>query len=165
MVKRFGACRGPGVNRGIRPWLAGALMLAEFATGCNSQAKLPASCVASGAAGVLRALKDAPGHVALADGTLLSTCVERATGDADLQNVGAVLTDAADRLTRELPASDAAALQLGYLAGAVARGAAQTPGVQAELARRVESAIGFDGGPPARRAAIARGRAAGRRAG
>jgi hypothetical protein len=132
---------------------------------CGGRAPLPRSCTEATPADVLRALQAAPRAAALADGTPLSTCVARAVEDADLQTVGATLTTAADRLAQRLPGSDGAALQLGFLIGAVERGAAQTPGVQAELARRIGQAPALDGGPPARRDALARGRAAGRRRG
>lgn len=146
------------------PSLACALALLALAA-CGGQAPLPRACLSMTVADVLGALQRAPAAVALADGTHLSTCVGRATGDADLQNVGTTLTEAADRLARRMAASDAVALRLGYLIGAAERGAATTPGVQAELAQRLRAAPGFDGGPRARRAALLRGLAAGRRGG
>jgi hypothetical protein len=141
------------------------VLAAVALSACGSGGGLPDPCRAMTVADVLHALRHAPGQVALADGTRLSTCVQRATGDADLQTVGATLTAAADRLARGMARSDAAALQLGYLMGATERGAARTPGVQAELSARMGQAAGFDGGPRARRAALLRGRAAGRRGG
>jgi hypothetical protein len=62
-----------------------------------------------------------------------------------------------------MESSDAAAYRLGFLIGAAARGADQAAGLQEELANRVAGAAGQDGGP--RRAALLRGRAAGRRDG
>jgi hypothetical protein len=141
-----------------------ALLAAPAAVGmggCGSEpASLPPACAARPAA-VVRALRAAPGPVRLADGTRLSTCVERATGDADLQNVGLALTPAADALAAELPRSDEAALRLGYLVGAVHRGAPDTGGAQAELVRRLEQAAGIGGPPAARRSAYRRGLRAG----
>lgn len=138
-----------------------ALAVAALAA-CGGSAPLPRDCRTMTVADVLHALQHAPASVALPGGARLSTCVERATGDADLQSVGATLTAAADRLARRMAASEEAALQLGYLIGATERGAARTPGVQAELAQRMAAVPGFDGGPRARRAALLRGRAAGR---
>jgi hypothetical protein len=145
--------------------LHASVLATAFLGGCGAHATLPASCRELRPEEVLRALRDAPGDVALRDGTRISTCVERALGDADLQRVGAALTTAADRLADRMASSDAAALQLGYLIGATARGADATAGVQRELSDRVAGAAGLDGGPAARRGALARGRRAGRRGG
>jgi len=135
------------------------------AAGCSGgDAELPASC-RSGQEAVRGALRAAPGRVALADGTRLSTCVERADGDAELQEVGFGYTAAATALAGQAPRSDSAALQLGYLVGATRRGADRSNGVGLELARRVEQAIGIDGPPAERRAAYFRGERAGERAG
>jgi hypothetical protein len=143
--------------------LCAVAALAGF--GCGGRAAPPAACSAMTTADIMHALRAAPARVALPDGTPLSRCVARAVSDVDLQNLGTVMTDAADRLVRQMPGSDAAAVQLGYLIGAAQRGAGETPGVQTELASRLAEVPGFDGGPPARRGALARGRAAGRRGG
>lgn len=79
--------------------------------------------------------------------------------------MGAIYTSTADRLARSAPADDAAAIRLGYLIGATRRGATHTAGIHLELVRRLEQAAGFDGLPPARRAALGMGIAAGRRSG
>ena len=55
-----------------------------------------------------------------------------------LPALGVTLTRAADGLREVAIADPAAALRLGYLVGAVRRGAAQTPGIAAQLARRLE---------------------------
>lgn len=145
-------------------WPIVACVLVALALGsCGSGAPLPRGCSDARTADVLRALRRAPRDVALQDGTRLSTCVERAVGDVDLQVVGATFTAAADRLARRLDTSTSAAVQLGFLIGAAERGAARTPGVQTELAARLASAAGLDGGPHP--AALLRGRAAGRRHG
>lgn len=66
-------------------------------------------------------------------GPLISECVRRATGDVDLQNVGAAVSGAADALAAR---GDARAL--GFLIGSTRRGTG-TSGVQAELVNRVEA--------------------------
>ena len=140
-------------------------VLALAAAGCGDEDRpLPAVC-ASGPGPAVRALDTAPGPVRLAGGTKLSSCVERARSDADIQTVGTVLTRTADTLAGAMDRSDGAALQLGYLIGAVRKGARHTSGIHQELVRRVEQAIGLDGPPPARRAAFDRGLAAGGRSG
>ena len=143
-----------------------ALALATLAAaGCGEDDRpLPAAC-ATGPGPAVRALTSAPGPVRLAGGTKLSSCVERARSDADLQTVGSVLTRTADELAGAMDRSDEAALQLGYLVGAVRKGARHTSGIHEELVRRVEQAIGVDGAPPPRRAAFDRGLAAGERSG
>jgi hypothetical protein len=141
------------------------LALAPATAGCGEdEDALPRSCLA-GPAQVSAALRTAPGEVALPGGARLSTCVERARGDADIQAVGAALTGAADDLAARVHASDGAALQLGYLVGAARRGARDTAGIHEELVRRLEQAAGVDGAPARRRAAYRRGLAAGQRHG
>ena len=67
--------------------------------------------------------------------------------------------------SRRVPASDRAAVQLGYLVGASRRGAKHTSGIHDELVRRLEQAVGVGGAPAARRAAYRRGLVAGERRG
>jgi hypothetical protein len=141
------------------------LAVALAAVGCGDEDRpLPAAC-ASGPAPAVRALGTAPGPVRLAGGTKLSSCVERARSDADIQTVGTALTRTADVLVGAMDRSDEAALQLGYLIGAVRKGARHTNGIHEELVRRVEQAIGLDGPPAPRRAAFDRGLVAGERSG
>src|SRR5215210_3388183 len=123
--------------------LAVALLCLALA-GCGEEdPPLDAGCTESPDV-ILRALRAVPGSVRLTSGTPLSQCVERAGSDAELQTVGVVLTHAAERLARQAEDGDArAALELGYLVGAVARGAEHTAGVHAELERRVGGAAAF----------------------
>jgi hypothetical protein len=99
--------------------------------------------------------------VTLSDGTPLSECITRAYQDGEIQELGFALTPVADRLARA--ATPATALQLGYLVGAVERGAAQTNGVHLELVRRLQSTIAFT--DPALLAAARHGERAGRAGG
>jgi hypothetical protein len=103
--------------------------------------------------------------VVLGGGTRLSTCVERARTDAEIQAVGGLYTRAADDLAARIRTSDRAALRLGYLIGAARLGARRTSGIHEELVRRLEQTVGVDGPPTDRRAAFNRGLAAGRRNG
>jgi hypothetical protein len=102
------------------------------ACGAGDDTPLPTTC--TDRAEVEEALGAAPGPVALADGTRLSECVQRATTPADLQNLGGTLTAIAE----ELEDDPAAAERLGYLIGAVRRGSAEGSGIGAELAHRLE---------------------------
>ena len=140
-----------------------ALFAAVLALGsCSKEerAAVPPACLA-GADTVERALTAAPGPVTL-EGTPLSDCVALARTDSDLQNVGAILTRAAERLEERAAADERAALELGYLVGATRRGAGDNVGVQEELARRVERSTAVaDGAPPAVADALAEGIRAG----
>jgi hypothetical protein len=132
--------------------------------GCGGRTPPAQACIEAQSADVLQALAHAPHHVALTDGTPLSQCVRRTIDDSHLQALGATLTTTAGELVRRTRASDAAAFQLGFLIGAVERGAAQAAGLQDELANRIAgTAAGLGGGP--RRAQLLRGRSAGRQRG
>lgn len=146
------------------PLLLGTIALLALGA-CGAREPLPSGCLDAEPSDVLRSLQHAPRDVMLRGGMPISTCVGRAISDAELQIVGATLTGAADRLAQRLGDGDRVAFQLGFLMGAVERGAARTTGVQSELSTRIGQAAGLDGGPPSQRAALLRGRAAGRRSG
>lgn len=104
---------------------------------------MPAACLDERQ--IARAIERAPAPVRLADGTPLSRCVSLgAASDADLQALGASLTRLADDLHLAARAEQGTAVRLGYLVGAVRRGAARTLGVAAQLARRLEQTASFD---------------------
>jgi hypothetical protein len=106
--------------------------------GCGPADQPPAACL-SGPQELLSALKTAPDAVTL-DGTPISACLADTADPSASQAVGGDLVDAASTLaTRVAEAHDSAsATQLGYLVGAVRRGAGDPPGVHAELLRRLE---------------------------
>lgn len=144
-----------------RRLVSAVAFVAICGAGCGDQApSLPTACV-EGTQPIAAALRAAPGKVALADGTRLSQCVERARQEGDVQTLGALYTRVADDLRARMETSEAAALQLGYLIGATRRGARRTTGIHLELVRRLEQTVGLDGGPAHRRAAFRRGLAAG----
>ncbi len=117
-------------------------VLGLAAPGCGGDRQaLPASC-AEGPGAVLRALARAPRSPALGDGTRLSECVARAYGDGELQQLGYTLTPAADRLA--VRGTARAAYELGFLIGAVHRGASRTNGIHGELVRRLDGTATFD---------------------
>jgi hypothetical protein len=148
----------------MKGWLACAAAgaaAAAFASGCGSgNDPLPAAC-SDGARIVLGALQKAPRDVALENGTLISTCVQRSLDTGEIQTLGFTYLAVANTELKLMPRSDAAALQLGFLVGAVRRGANKTNGVQLELVRRLEQVAGVGGPPGPRRAAYRRGMAAG----
>jgi hypothetical protein len=110
---------------------------------------------------IAEALRAAPGDVRLVDGTPLSACIDAATSDAELQNVGVNMTNVAEDLELLAPSDDRAALQLGYLVGAARRGAGSANAVQAELVRRLERSANLDGPTASARRALQEGMQAG----
>ena len=143
------------------------MLVTVLLTGCGNGAEQISTACFGGAQAMLAALEQAPGAVALEDGTPLSRCVGSARTDGDLQTLGIVLMRVADTLRADAPDDPTAAMRLGYLVGAVKAGSTRSSGAIAEqLARRVEQVATLpDEAGAAAAAALERGRAAGERAG
>lgn len=96
------------------------------------------------------------------EGEAISDCVRQAFDAGELEVVGTSYVEAAEDLALEANQDDRAALQLGYLVGAVRAAAADTGGLHDELRRRLEQALppGIGGSP-----AFTRGERAGRSTG
>ena len=125
--------------------LAGAVA-ALAGCGSSDPPETPSACLGS-ASDYLDALADAPGEVRLAGTTPISDCLVEEQASGALQTVGKAVVDAATELNRELrrhPASQAA-VQLGYLVGAVQEGAADTSGIHKDLVLRLDSAARYSG--------------------
>src|SRR3954454_24734675 len=156
---RRGAAQGERIG-GVRRALGSAAVSVALLSGCGSGDKGPPAC-RSGARTAPRALQRAPGHVALEDGTLIATCVQRSLGTGEMQTLGFTYVAAANSELKLMRRTEDAALRLGFLVGAVRRGANKTNGVQLELVRRLEQIAGVDGpagtGGAAYRRAIAAG--------
>jgi hypothetical protein len=149
----------------VRARSAIAALAVAALVGCgDDEDPLPAACT-TGVRATVKALAAAPAQVRLDGDTRISTCVERARRDAEIQEVGAIFTRVADELAGALPGSDRAAVQLGYLIGAAREGGRNTSGIHEELIRRLEQTPGLDGAPPARRDAFRRGEKAGESSG
>jgi hypothetical protein len=152
----------------VGPRLAPALLAGLALSGCTAgdDPPLPADCL-QGEEALEEALAAAPDPVRLGDGTAISTCVELASSAADQQNVGILVVGVAEGLEEEAADGDeAAALRLGYLVGAVQRGAQRTSGIQLELAFRISRVAGALGDPsPEITGALTDGIAAGERTG
>jgi hypothetical protein len=140
-----------------------AALAALAAAGCGSGDRQLSVACTDGVAAVERALRDAPGAVALADGTPLSKCVSEARDIGELQSFGFIITRLADRLADRAPNDGAAALRLGYLIGAARRGAEHSQGVPDELVHRLE--VTARRVPARGQRALERGLAAGERHG
>ncbi|CAA9485396.1 MAG: hypothetical protein AVDCRST_MAG17-430 [uncultured Solirubrobacterales bacterium] len=135
--------------------------------GCGAQdadEPLPVACQ-SGREAVQAALRVAPRPVRL-EGVPLSACFDPQSDAAELQSVGISFVGAAGALAeraRERPEGDAAT-QLGYLIGAMRRGAGreEVQGINTELVRRVEQELTLvDPGSRALRAGMQAGRRTG----
>lgn len=118
-------------------------MIAAAIAGCSRQGEptLPVACK-EGPRAVQAALVRAPADVSIA-GTPLSNCLGRSGDPADLQEVGASYVAVAAELGPAARADPGGpeALRLGYLLGAVRRGAARTQGIHDELLRRLEQEL------------------------
>ena len=123
--------------------LAIVVLAAAVLSGCarEQEAELPASCRA-GPEAVQAALARAPEPVTL-DGTPLSGCLARSGDPGEIQQVGGdfltVTTVLAAEARRDPESPEA--LRLGYLVGAVRRGATTTQGFHAEMVRRIEQEL------------------------
>ena len=163
VIGRTRASRSACNDRTVRARAAIAILLAA-ATGCArvEDAGVPVEC-REGPASIRRALERAPGQVRLGE-VALSSCLAPGSDAADLQEVGASFLSVAEdlaRVSRRRP-NGPAATQLGYLIGAVRRGATATQGIHDELRRRIEQElVGVDTSA----AAFAAGERAGRRSG
>lgn len=136
----------------MRTSLVFGLLAAVVAlAGCGSEdGETPVACL-EGDGVYLQALRDAPGVVTLRGGTPISACLTENQAGGTLATVGAAMVEAATKLNAEArtePGSGAD-LRLGYLLGAVRRGANETEGIHAELIRRLSIAARYspDNGP------------------
>jgi hypothetical protein len=146
--------------------LTGALILIA---GCGSSQddQAPASCLV-GNEGYLKALQRAPAPVLLGSTTPISDCLVPQQDGGELANVGQEMIVAATKLNAEARRDPAgpASVQLGYLIGAVSKGADP---IHTDLVRRLNSSARFSetGGtlPASFERAFGRGYAAGRQSG
>jgi hypothetical protein len=151
-----------GTARAFAPVVLAAAALAVLA-GCGSEPSrtVPAACT-RGPAPIERALLRAPGEVRLG-GRRLSECFAPGGDAAAVEALGLAYLPAAARLAADARAHPhgPAPVRLGFLIGAVRRGAARG-GVYAELQRRLELELaGVDTGAPGFRSGERAGRARG----
>jgi hypothetical protein len=123
-----------------------ACLAALAGAGCgNADDSTPVACL-EGSGAYLKALRAAPGAVRLAGETPISDCLARNQQAGDLASAGEAMVKAATELNaeaRDEPGGAAATLQLGYLLGAVQKGAEQTEGIHSDLVRRLTVAARF----------------------
>jgi hypothetical protein len=146
-----------------------ATVLVLVAAGCGTKQNdlAPAACLAT-PAGYLHALQSAPAAVRLPGGVAISDCLVSNQSGGQLASVGHSMVIAASRLNvaaRRDP-SGPSSLQLGYLIGAVSKGADP---IHTDLVRRLNAAARFSqtGGtlPAGFERAFGRGYAAGHESG
>jgi hypothetical protein len=143
---------------------AGALI-----AGCGSSQhdQAPAACLVPNN-GYLRALEDAPAPVRLAGSTAISSCLVPEQEAGQLGTIGHEMIVAATKLNAEARRDPGgpAAVQLGYLIGAVSKGADP---IHTDLVRRINASAHFNesGGslPATFERAFGRGYAAGQATG
>jgi hypothetical protein len=145
---------------------AATALLAVAGCGTKKNDLAPAACLATNR-GYLRALESAPGPVRLAGTTPISDCLVPEQDGGQLANIGREMIVAATKLNAAArTGSVPAAVQLGYLIGAVAKGA---DAIHTDLSRRLNAAARFSrtGGtlPASFERAFGRGYAAGQRSG
>ena len=136
--------------------------------GCGSrEPATPVACL-GGPNGYLTALREAPGQVRLDGRTAISACLVEDQQAGELSRVGLALVRTATALNdsaRQAPGGQAN-LALGFLVGAVEKGAEDTNGIHADLVRRIEAAAEFSPAgrplPAAFRRSLVRGEQAGR---
>jgi hypothetical protein len=128
--------------------LAGALAVLA---GCGSDDSpdTPVACLGP-ASDYLDALRAAPDEVRLGGSTPITDCLVSEQEGGQLAQVGQAMVGAATTLNEEVRrGDDDAALQLGYLQGAVQEAASETGGIHEDLTLRLEAAANFtpDGEP------------------
>lgn len=147
-----------------------ACSLAVAACGSDEGSETSAACL-GGPDAYVEAVRGAPDDVRLAGEVRISDCLAEGQSAGELGSVGEAMITAATRLNSDaLQTPDQrTAVELGYLVGAIERGAESTGGIHEDLLRRVEAAAGFTGQAelPAGsfRASFEQGLAAGRESG
>jgi hypothetical protein len=147
------------------------LVALALVAGCSRGSGLdhpPGACTDGSAgarvAAIRAALAKAPGPVALSDGTRISDCLAHDAGSGDIQTVGSMMLTITQHLADDARGAspDQALTQLGYLIGAVHRGAQHAQGIDDELVRRLDQELsGVAISAPAYRAGERAGRATG----
>lgn len=129
-----------------RPILASALLAAAALAGCGSDdpPAAPTACLAEPAA-YIEALTVAPADVRLEGETSISACLVEEQEPGALASVGESVLGAANRLNADVRRTGDVdtATALGYLVGAVDRGAADTGGIHQDLRLRISAAARF----------------------
>ncbi len=124
------------------------LVSAAFVSGCGeTEADTPSGCL-DGAASFASSLRQAPGPVLLGGTTSISDCLVRDQREGDLVNFGEIAVKVANETGSRLSQPGAegikAAIDAGYLVGAMESGAEGSGGIHTTLVERVRSAATTD---------------------
>jgi hypothetical protein len=122
-----------------------ALAIVLPLAGCGgNDDETPVACL-EGAPGYEEALAAAPDAVLLGGETPISDCLAENQSGGDLARVGEAMVEVATGLNAEAraEAGGQAAVELGYLLGAIGRGAEETEGIHSDLVRRLTVAARF----------------------
>jgi hypothetical protein len=127
------------------------ISLALAACGSADQDTTPEACL-SGPSYYFAALERAADSVRLPGNVPISDCLVENQSAGDLATVGGTLVKVATQLNAKARRDPGGppTVQLGYLVGAVEKGASDTHGIHAELVRRIDAAAlyGPAGKPP-----------------
>jgi hypothetical protein len=131
-----------------------SLAAALVALGCGSSRgdgeDTPVACL-DGAGAYVGALDQAPGEVKLSGEVPISDCLIENQSGGDLSTMGEAMIEAATQLNAKAREAGGgkAAVELGYLIGAVGRGSQETEGIHSDLIRRLIVAARYSpGGQP-----------------
>jgi hypothetical protein len=135
----------------VRRMILVSTVAVALAAGCGSDDSpdTPVACIGP-ASGYLDALRAAPGEVRLDGSTPISGCLVSEQEGGQLAQVGEAMVTAATKLNEEVRGGNTdAALELGYLLGAVQEAASETGGIHEDLTLRLDAAANFtpDGEP------------------
>jgi hypothetical protein len=168
-VSRMPACARHYDRLVARTVCVGCVILALVGAGCSRSSgseSAPAACTAGSpvarVASLRSALARAPAPVRLEDGTSISDCLAHDSDSGDIQNVGSMLLTVTQQLADSGPRDGRTLVELGYLTGAVHRGASLAQGVDGEIERRIDQELSA---AETRSPAFLRGERAGRASG
>ena len=128
----------------MRTHLAIALAAAAVILGCGETGTDTPDVCFEDPATITAALRNAPEPVALDGDTIISDCLVRNQSDGDLVNFGTNITEVATGLGAASSgpglAGTKAAIDAGYLVGALEKGSEESEGIHSTLVDRVRSA-------------------------
>jgi hypothetical protein len=159
--------RSPKRRRWAARLAVAAVVLVGAGCGSSDEEGAPAACLATSDA-YRQALQTAPGAVRLEGDVPISDCLTPSQGTGELENIGQEMIVTATKLNGEArrDAGGPAAVELGYLIGAVSKGA---DSAHSDLVRRLNSSAQFSETgetlPPEFQQAFGRGYAAGLQSG
>lgn len=161
-------CQDSPVRTNLLSALALTVTCGLLLTACGeTETETPIGCMVP-AASFASSLRQAPGEVLLDAEVPISGCLVKNQNDADLFNFGKtavkVATETSAGISEPGPDGVKAAIDAGYLLGAIEKGAEESEGIHSTLVERVRSAAtnGLNGASEFKRSHFEAGREAGR---